>query len=103
MSFESYMEANPEKVKAIVQQLVIDTYRMTLAGQVAIDYGDGPKVGRILKMPDIDLNMTLFLPCGKGKGQILRVRASSFEDDNVLWVEVLENLGVLDLDKILNG
>ena len=100
MSFESYMKANPEKVNAIVKQLVIDTYRMTSAVQVAVNYGEGPKVGIILKMPDNELNMTLFLPHGKGKGQVIKAKAVDFEDDLVLGIEITEDLGILDLARI---
>ena len=100
MSFQSYMEANPDKVKAIVQALVIDSYKMTLAGQVAVNYGDGPKVGIILKMPDEELKMTLFLPRGKDLGQVLKVKACNFEDDLILGVEILEDIGLLDLNRL---
>ena len=100
MGFETYMEAHPDKVKSIVRDLIIDSYKMTLAGQVAVDWGEGQKLGIILKMPDSELNMTLFLPHGRNTGQVLKVRACDFEDDLVLGVEILEDLGLLDLNRI---
>ena len=103
MSFESYMKANPQKVNDIVRTLVIDTYKMASAGQIAVNYGEGPKLGIILKMPNEELEMTLFLPHGNGKGQVIKAKASDFEDDLVLGIEITEDLGILDLARIAPG
>ena len=98
MGFNQYIIRNPRKFKEIQRAICIDVYGLIKGSLAGFIIENRIVVGRVLTEPDENLVFNIKIPDGKGKAKEVKVKATDFEDDMFLGVEILETIKYIDLN-----